>query len=117
MMDLEDGTDYNDTNKLFMAGDTLIGGYHYQILQQSGFLQTVDLHFGNSYLSSYFDNYKGAIRQDTLLKRVYIVPSDSLTEMLLYDFNLSVGDTLPISYNNTFSSNYVSRIDSILVGE
>src|SRR5665213_1616561 len=77
MIDLEDGTDYNDTNKLFMAGDTLIDSNHYQILLQSGFLQTTDMHFGNTSSSFYFNNYKGAIRQDTLLKRVYIVPPDS----------------------------------------
>ena len=40
------------------------------------------------------------------------VPNDT-NEYLLYDFNLQVGDTLPITYNNPQNTVYVSGIDSV----
>lgn len=40
------------------------------------------------------DVYKGAIRQDTSLKKVFIVPPFNSTEQLLYDFTMQVGDTV-----------------------
>lgn len=40
-------------------------------------------------------------------------PGDSM-ERLLYDFNLAIGDTLPISFNNYFRDIVVSGIDSVI---
>jgi hypothetical protein len=49
----------------------------------------------------------------SLDKQMYVrYPGDSL-EQLLYDFNLNVGDTLPLTYNNFFKDIYVTAIDSI----
>jgi len=107
---------YDDKNKLFMAGDTIIGSYHYQKLAQSGLLSYSDPHTLQYYSDYYFNTYEGAIRQDTLLKTIYFIPPDSSMERLLYDFSLSLGDSLPVSYNNGYSNNYVTRIDSIHVG-
>ncbi len=53
------------------------------------------------------------IREDSM-KRTYIANGLGWEE-LLYDFNLSVGDTLPISYVNPDNENYVYSIDSILI--
>ena len=66
------------------------------------------------------NKYVGAIRED-LSKHVYFLPDTITTtsEILLYDFNLNVGDTLAYSYNNSsyfLGYNYVSGIDSVLVG-
>ncbi len=48
------------------------------------------------------------------LRQIFIrLPGDS-AEQLLYDFNLAIGDTLPITYNNYFRDIVVSGIDSIL---
>lgn len=63
--------------------------------------------------------YRGAIRQDTSLKKVFIVPPDSSNEELLYDFNLTVGDTVRgflEPYPNLAVSDVVFSIDSILIG-
>jgi len=54
----------------------------------------------------------GAIREDGQ-KKIYYYDYNDLTEYLLYDFNLSVGDTLPLSYINQPNTNIVSGIDSI----
>lgn len=68
------------------------------------------------------NNYSCAIRSDTSLKKVYIVPKDSITEYLLYDFNLQVGDTLiswlkyaPYSVNFPSDTIIISSVDSILI--
>jgi hypothetical protein len=62
--------------------------------------------------------YQGAIRQDTLLKKIYFMPPGETYDSLLYDFNLNLGDTLPPSYQTagTLDSNFVTKIDSVLVG-
>ncbi|MBK8487628.1 MAG: T9SS type A sorting domain-containing protein [Bacteroidetes bacterium] len=50
-------------------------------------------------------------------KQVYIKSTELFVPMqLLYDFDLEVGDTLPLSYIN-YGGNYVTGIDSILIGD
>lgn len=61
-----------------ITGDTLIGGFHYQKLYSG---------LGPFTLTA-------AIRNDTLNKKVYLYSVSSGTEKLLYDFNISVGDTV-----------------------
>jgi hypothetical protein len=39
-----------------------------------------------------------------------------MQEVLLYDFNLNAGDTLPYTYNNQYDLATVSSVDSVLVG-
>ncbi len=61
---------------------------------------------------SYLENiFVANIREQG--KKIFI-RSDS-SEYLLYDFNLSVGDTLPLSYNNFFGNITISALDSIYV--
>lgn len=63
-------------------------------------------------------NYKGALRESS--KIVYFIPDTSTTEYLLYNFNLTTGDTLihpfggAICTNDTLS---VSYVDSILLSD
>jgi len=38
-------------------------------------------------------SYLCAIRQDTLLRKVYFIPKDSVNELIFYDFSINVGDT------------------------
>lgn len=49
-------------------------------------------------------------------KKMYIHFGGNSEEELLYDFDLDVGDTLPISYNHEFDLITVSAVDSILIG-
>src|ERR1035437_640006 len=106
-----DGTcEGTDEHKSFMSGDTLIGAYHYQKLLQSGYQYSQNCGPMPIY---YYNHYWGAIRQDTLQRKVFL--NVGLDDTLLYDFNLSLGDTLPTTFNFGVD-NYVSNVDSVLIG-
>lgn len=61
--------------------------------------------------------YKGAYRDDTLMKKVFYVPSSDTTEYLLYDFNLQVGDSVRGYLQSCCGPlDKVISIDSILIG-
>ncbi|HLG35272.1 MAG TPA: hypothetical protein VI757_10355, partial [Bacteroidia bacterium] len=98
---------------LFISGDTIIGSYSYKKILSSGYSHMCPFGPGVNY---YSNRYVGAFRQDTSLKQVFYVPENSSIENLLYDFNLNVGDTLPVTYNSFFPNVYVTSIDSILTG-
>jgi len=62
-------------------------------------------------------NYRGALRDDSLNKRVYFLPPNHLQDTLLFHTNLNIGDTLKDCYgfsanNSNFVVNY---IDSVLL--
>lgn len=102
----------------FINGDTLIEGKIYHKIYQTGYTRSYILY--QSFYSEYEDIYVGAIREDSLRKVYYYV--DSLyNEQLLYDFNLNIGDTLPIMVGtreriiNNNTTYTVTGIDSILV--
>ncbi len=75
-------------------GDTLINNVEYKIIKSTN-LSLYD-HVGGSYNCSGYQNFYDELylRQDTILKKVFEIPVFQNTEILLYDFNLSVGDTL-----------------------
>jgi hypothetical protein len=57
-------------------------------------------------------------RQDTALKRVYLYDQNANAEVLLYQFGLSAGDTLPPSFSNYLYPNVlVVRTDSIYLAD
>ena len=91
------GTSTCDSNGLSATGyhyytdtDTLISSELYTKLKRLGVCPTCCPTLG----PSAYDGYMGGLRQDTLNKKVYIVPSDESTEYLLFDFSMNVGDTL-----------------------
>ena len=100
----------NDQNDLWINGDTVIGAFTYHKLYQTGFVSSICPPPGYSY-----SVYKGGIRQDTALKQVYYAEPNVSGYHLLYDFNLNVGDTLPVSFG-LGEQNIVIGIDSVLVG-
>jgi hypothetical protein len=57
--------------------------------------------------------YIGALREDTQ-KHIYFFADTASAEMLLYDFHLYVGDTLPPAPNPIMGANVIVSIDSIL---
>ena len=71
--------------KYYSDGDTLINSQTYVKIKKVEVPSINDL--------SLFPTYTGAIRQDTLNKKIYVVLTDSTTEHILYDFSLQVGDT------------------------
>lgn len=103
--------------KYYTDGDTIINSQKYVKIKKTEIpaINNVTL----------YPTYTGAIRQDTLNKKIYIVLSDSTTERILYDFSLQVGDTVnsvlhdlaanecaPLS---AFNVEIISSIDSILI--
>jgi hypothetical protein len=99
-----------------ISGDTIITGktYHKLIKLIASYAINPS---GNPILDSLgpaYQSYFGAFREDTALKKVYFMPTWNSNELLLYDFNLQLGDTL--SGVNVDNHTYVATVDSILVG-
>lgn len=113
-----------DNYEYFLNGDTLIGAFIYKKLLQTGIGQQYIVGppscppwCSSNYEYYYYNNnYVGCIRQDTGQRKVFFLPPNFSQDTLLYDFNLNVGDTLPSLWTNYYPSNYVSAIDSILIG-
>ena len=84
---------------IIISGDTLINGLLYQKL---------------SIVNPVW--YKGAIRQDSINRKVFIIPPAALTEELLYDFTMQVGDTVQGYIETYHARDVVESIDTVLVG-
>lgn len=72
--------------KYYTDGDTVINTQTYVKIKKTEIPSINDM--------SVYPTYTGAIRQDTLNKKIYVVLTDSTTERILYDFSLQVGDTI-----------------------
>ncbi len=100
----------HDDQNLFISGDTTAGDFTYHKLYTNGH-RYADLHPGDEY---YYNRYFGAFRNDTENKKVYFLNQGE--DVLAYDFDLSVGDTLPESNITNQILIIVDSIDSVLVG-
>lgn len=95
-----------------IEGDSTLGLFTYKKLRKSGSAHT-HCSFGsfvNNY--SYYNSITAFIREDVASKKVYCNTPSSSGEILLYDFNANVGDTM----SNYDMCSVVSSIDSILIG-
>jgi hypothetical protein len=121
---------YCSSTRTMQVGDTVINAVSYKRLyQQNGHYQMI----GNSGPPMYTPifafgpygpySYTGALRQDTLNKKVYFYPASGMNhDTLLYDFDLQINDTLPKTYLQNWMGNWsgsnvtrVLRIDSIII--
>jgi len=96
-----------------ISGDTTINSLQYHKLF-TPYIQSSGISKSNQISSG----YNGAIRQDTVNRKVYIIPRFELVEQLLYDFTLQVGDTVKgfiEPYGN--QKDVVISIDSVLIGD
>ena len=93
------------------AGDTVINALTYHKLF-TPYIQIIP-----SSCPPYPIGYKGALREDTLAKKVYYVPPSNSSEQLLYDWTMQVGDTVK-GFLETYAMpvDTVYSIDSVLVG-
>jgi len=105
---------YCSTVAYRMYGDTLINAISYNKLWVESFMFVGPFNPPYNYVP---DNYIGAIRQDSINKKVYYIDASMTSDTLLYDFDLAVGDTLPQTYctNGLPQPSIVSGIDSILM--
>ena len=99
-----------------IIGDTIINGLIYSKIQKSGVVYTAGS-FGCNYNISWEikPHVVAYFRNDTSAKRVYLFEGD--TDILIYDFSLSVGDTIPTLHNSNPPNYYtIESIDSIEIG-
>jgi hypothetical protein len=103
---------FEEVYSILISGDTLINSLLYHKLKVP-YVRVV----GNSKTTEILAGYIGAIRQDTFNKKVFFIPPANLTEQLLYDFTLKVGDTVKGYLENIDGiKDVVDSIDSVLVG-
>jgi len=106
------GGEYVENYSIIISGDTLINSILYHKLM-TPFVQSS----GKSKVTWIESGYKGAFRQDIASKKVFIVPPDSLSEQLLYDFNMQAGDTVRGYIERHVSTkDVIDSVDSVLVG-
>jgi len=90
-----------------ISGDTLINDMQYVKITRNDY----DIACSRTILGSY---YAGAYRNDIAAKKVYFIPPEENEEVLLYDFSLEPGDTVPLTYNNQlYPELMVWYIDSV----
>ena len=105
-----DGTYFYQYNySEFIRGDSTIGGLTYHKLYKTGHTYESS----PPYYVIFQNQFSGLYRQDVSHRKVYVF--DSGHDTLLYNFNLSLYDTLPESVCNSHLSNYISSIDSIMI--
>lgn len=95
-------------------GDTTINGLTYHKLYETAVDNWIFAFGGGGGTYSWNHLYIGSFREDSS-KHIYSINTFNPIEELLYDFNLSVGDTLPASPNHT-ADIWISNIDSIFDG-
>ena len=96
-----------------ISGDTIISSLNYHKLS-TPFVQSIISGNCTPYINS---GYYGAIREDTSNRKVFYVPPFAISEQLLYDFTMQVGDTVKgFLASFTFPPDTVQSIDSVLVG-
>jgi hypothetical protein len=91
-----------------ISGDTTINDLSYYKLHKTG-IKYLDIPSGNCHYDKQIpvNIYAGCFRDDETEKKVYYIPPSENQEILLYDFNLVVGDTLPPMYMNGFQKKYL----------
>lgn len=106
------------TYNYFLSGDTLANGYTYKKVMRQG-METVYWQGGNpppppmcTGTTQFGPELVALLRQDGLA----IFEWQEDMEVLVYDFDLNTGDTLPLSTTNWNPDITVGAIDSVLVG-
>lgn len=101
-----------------ITGDTTINSLIYHKLHKTG-VRYLEDQMGNCTQDVLMpiDQYAGCFRNDPIQRKVYFMPASGQQETLLYDFNLTVGDTVPATLLNGYgtTTNVVSGIDSVLL--
>lgn len=108
-----DRTQYvTDSVKFYCNGDTTINNFVYKKLYYSGFSSVHGL--PRKPVSGYYS----AIRNDTINKKILYAPAgydaaNTGNGLILYDFNLTVGDSIGYNYS-TSKKDIVTSIDNVV---
>jgi hypothetical protein len=101
-----------------VSGDTLINSYQYKKIERSFVLVNVIFWWLQSDPPvSRAACYAGALREDSLADKVYFVFPNTTNDSLLYDYNLTVGDTVKgcLSPFPGFHTGVIASVDSVLI--
>ena len=83
---------FDATGDTYYHGDTIIGNLFYHKI----FQKALDIFCSHNVLGTY---YIGALREDTVQQKVYVIKDGQNEEQVLYDFSLHSGDMFPNSDN------------------
>lgn len=98
----------------YTDGDTIINGISYHQLYKKG--KHTYSYNGPSTFWSYYTELFGFIREDNNKKIYYKGTNNGIAEELLYDFNITLGDTIAIPpIDLMFDSAVVVAVDSVLI--
>jgi len=104
-----------DTFNYYIQGDTLINSIAYKKIFRKGkftYFWMAPPPVMCSGTTFYTDSIASFFLR-SLGKKMFIKTPLDTNEYLLYDFDLSLGDTLPVTFNNFNSDIYVTHVDSI----
>ena len=100
---------YSSHHEYLIDGDSMINNISYSKV----FIIEYDVECSQIYSGP---NYYGSLRNDSIFKKVYFIPYNYDNEVLLYDFSLEIGDTVPeIIDNYNYPDMYVLDIDSMYI--
>lgn len=106
---------FNEQYVCEIAGDSTIGAQTYKKIICHGLRTegpTMPDPNSNCAPPTTFSRLYALVRQEGLKMYIY----DNSEERLLYDFDLQVGDTLPLSYNNYDNQVFIDSITTIQIG-
>ncbi len=108
---------YESGNRFFFQGDSTINGVQYNILQAYNIISLVPPYYCHPYAVDGSVFYPFAyMREDTVLKKVFIYDTWFNTESLQYDFSVNVGDTLDSLYGPwTPPQVIITSIDTVVL--
>lgn len=110
-------TVHRSEEQFIIHGDTVISGVPYAKLYSTVHHMLDVFHSWPPHtetIHTYDSIGPSFIRYDTLINKVFYLPSIDSTERLIYDFNLQVGDTTPLQSIN-LETTVVRSIDTVSV--
>jgi hypothetical protein len=108
---------YNEYARYIMKGDTVINAINYNKIYFVFYTYTYQTSSNTILLTMSKPGFAFGIRQDVQKKKVYrtVKVNNLTTDTLLYDYNLKIGDVVPVTYTTRPSSSVqtVTHIDSV----
>lgn len=102
-----------DSYNYYMEGDTIIDTLTYKKIFRQGVVTLINSSC-QPYDNNLYINQTPSFFLRSFNKKMYIYRPEDQFETLLYDFNLTIGDTLPETYTyNPSNSSYLMIVESI----